>query len=462
MTTATLTLIPAQWRLLHDHLRSSTREERFAVLLVGHRRTGRNVDLFCQRVIPYTEPTWVDHTYGVRVSPEGVVQMMNAAKRAGAGIVEVHTHPGADGEVSFSPTDEKGHREMIRYALPEFKDGSPYGSMVIGGQSMTGAVWFTVDAPPVSLTSLRLSGSPHGLFEAGSDDGFDERRYTRQVDVVGRVGQCRLGQVRVAIVGVGGIGSIVARTLAYEGVRSFTLIDPDVVNRSNLNRLDGAAVCDAWFKCRKVKVLRRAIRWIAWKARVQIVPQSVFTPEAFERLVQADVLIGCTDNEATRLFLSEFAAAYLKPYIDIGSGIHVDKNKVINAAGGRVNVLLPGEGCLLCARAIDLTRANHELSRPELRRFSEAHGYVEGADVPAPAVMSLNQTVAAVATTEFKALVCGLREPVRYIRYDMLTGEAKPTKFTCRHDCLICRSYVGKGDSLNLAERYCGVSRRRH
>jgi len=48
--------------------------------------------------------------------------------------------------------------------------------------------------------------------------------------------QARLANSRVAVLGLGGIGSNVALQLAYAGVRNFTLLDPDKVEDSNLNR----------------------------------------------------------------------------------------------------------------------------------------------------------------------------------------------------------------------------------
>ena len=405
--------------------------------------------------MPYVDPTLIDDTYGIKLSPHGIVHMMNAATQAGTGIVEVHSHPGADESVRFSRTDEEGHCEIVHFALSSLRNGSPYGSMVAGRRSLSGLLWLAPSSQPLSIATFRVAGRPAPLFAELGDPrlAFDEGRYTRQVALLGREGQRKIGLVKVGIVGLGGTGSIVARTLAYEGVRSFVLVDHDNVTKSNLNRMDGATRWDARLHRKKVKVARREIRRIAPDSRITSVPRSLFSREAIEMLAESDIIFGCTHNHGTRLCLNEISAAYLKPYIDLGSGI-VAEDGVIREAGGRVTVVLPGEGCLLCACAVNPQVAGHELARTELREFAMEQGYVEGEDVPSPSVMSLNQTIAALAATEFKAVVAQLREPIRQVHYDLLRGTVSPVTFRARNKCLVCHGYVGKGDLLEIRQRY--------
>lgn len=72
--------------------------------------------------------------------------------------------------------------------------------------------------------------------------------------------------------------------------------------------------------------------------------------------------------------------------------------------------------------------------------------------------MSLNQAVAALAVTEFKALVTGLREPVRQILYDLLTAKVMPGVFSTGKGCVVCQQYVGLGDLLEIERRYAGLN----
>jgi molybdopterin/thiamine biosynthesis adenylyltransferase len=63
-------------------------------------------------------------------------------------------------------------------------------------------------------------------------------RYSRQIALpeVGAEGQAQLARTAVLIVGVGGLGSVVAQSLCAAGVGHLTVIDHDRVEESNLHR----------------------------------------------------------------------------------------------------------------------------------------------------------------------------------------------------------------------------------
>ena len=63
-------------------------------------------------------------------------------------------------------------------------------------------------------------------------------RYARHIVLpqVGGLGQRRLKEARVAVVGAGGIGSAVIPALAGAGIGTLTIIDSDVVEETNLQR----------------------------------------------------------------------------------------------------------------------------------------------------------------------------------------------------------------------------------
>ena len=63
-------------------------------------------------------------------------------------------------------------------------------------------------------------------------------RYARHIVLpqVGGVGQRKIWQARVAVIGAGGIGSAVIPALAGAGIGQITIIDDDVVELGNLHR----------------------------------------------------------------------------------------------------------------------------------------------------------------------------------------------------------------------------------
>lgn len=61
-------------------------------------------------------------------------------------------------------------------------------------------------------------------------------RFSRSELILGREGLARLAAARVAVFGIGGVGSYVAEGLARAGVGHFMLVDNDVVSLTNINR----------------------------------------------------------------------------------------------------------------------------------------------------------------------------------------------------------------------------------
>lgn len=81
-----------------------------------------------------------------------------------------------------------------------------------------------------------------------------EGRYSRNEALFGTEGQARIAGTKVTIVGLGGLGAHVAQQLAHLGIRSFVLVDFDVVTDSSLSRLVGAVDTDAAARTKKVEV----------------------------------------------------------------------------------------------------------------------------------------------------------------------------------------------------------------
>ncbi|MFZ8794241.1 MAG: HesA/MoeB/ThiF family protein, partial [Acidilobaceae archaeon] len=67
-------------------------------------------------------------------------------------------------------------------------------------------------------------------------DRIDVIRYSRQLPLLGALGQLRLLETSVAVVGLGGLGSLVSLYLAALGVGKLVIVDYDVVGVENLNR----------------------------------------------------------------------------------------------------------------------------------------------------------------------------------------------------------------------------------
>ena len=94
-----------------------------------------------------------------------------------------------------------------------------------------------------------------------------DERFSRQA-FLGAASDRILQKAGVAIVGLGGGGSHIVQQLAHIGVGDFLLIDPDVIEESNLNRLVGGTREDVAYNRPKTTIAERTIRNINPEARI--------------------------------------------------------------------------------------------------------------------------------------------------------------------------------------------------
>jgi len=445
------------WHRLREHLLRD-QSEHLAFLLA--RLSGNS--LLVRDLVEVSDEALEDGARrgGLSLRLSVLLDIMNKANRQQLMLVEAHSHPFCKHEVGFSAIDLEGQQELAAY-LADVSPGRLYAALVLGQEAVTGLVWSDSEKPtrldevrvvgPV-LERWRGDGIPRQSRTRTAGNGASGQHYHRQVLALGPGGQRLLQTTRVAVVGAGGIGSVVLQELAYLGVSAFLIIDDDAVEASNLNRLVGAS--PASVDRLKVDVMKDMIDQINPRASVEGLSCSIRESPALAAVRTADVIMGCVDTDSARLILNETALAYLIPYVDSGVGIEV-KDREIVEAGGRVVVWVPGRPCLLCSKDISPRIAAEELETPEEHKFRQTHGYVEGASVPEPAVISLNGTVASLAVTEFLALVTGLRPSNHYTYYDMLQQCAGRRVVRPNPGCIAC-AVEGLGDLANI-DRYCRV-----
>jgi len=130
-------------------------------------------------------------------------------------------------------------------------------------------------------------------------------RYARQIVLpqFGGIGQRKLKEARVAIVGAGGIGSAVIPALAGAGIGQLTIIDDDVVSIDNLHRQLIFRERDAGYSKADLalQVVNRINRFVVAKP----VQQRITPENARELLSGHDLVIDGSDNFATRLAVSD-------------------------------------------------------------------------------------------------------------------------------------------------------------
>lgn len=119
------------------------------------------------------------------------------------------------------------------------------------------------------------------------------RRFLRSEMLLGPGAMARLARSHVCVVGLGGVGSYAAETLARSGVGALTLIDHDVYSESNLNRQLGAltATVGRW----KAEVMAERAGEINPDCRVHPIVGR-YAPEDRERFWGGyDCVVDCID-----------------------------------------------------------------------------------------------------------------------------------------------------------------------
>ena len=148
-------------------------------------------------------------------------------------------------------------------------------------------------------------------------------RYSRHIllDEVGIEGQQRLLNAHALVIGAGGLGSPVALYLGSAGVDRITLIDHDTVELTNLQRQ--IAHSQARIGTPKVASAAAAINALNSGVSVETIQQRA-DAELLDRLVpQADVVLDCSDNFATRQAVNAACVKHGKPLVS-GAAIGFD------------------------------------------------------------------------------------------------------------------------------------------
>jgi molybdopterin/thiamine biosynthesis adenylyltransferase len=378
---------------------------------------------------------------GAALKPEFCVEMANRARASGAGVLLAHTHPGDLGVRGFSAVDDTCERPLASY----FERRVPHGTHFAAVFTASGAYARRLG----HTTPIPVAGIGRVLTLPTHDESEQLAQYDRQVRAFGAEGQRVIQQLEIAIVGLGGTGSIVAQQLAHLGARTYVLIDPDKVETTNLNRLVGAVPADVG--AFKVDIATRQIKAIIPSANCAPVVGDVLDEEVAARLVNVDFIFACTDSMASRALLNQLAYQHLIPCIDMGVGIGVIDGK-IQYITGRTQMLSPGLPCLVCTDKLDAEQVRRELMTEEQRRRDP---YIVGALVPQPAVISLNSTVSSAAIMMFLAAVTGIPSDARMVIYDAVRGSLRPAAMAPRPHCIAC-SYdgaLGRASTWQLPRR---------
>ncbi len=256
------------------------------------------------------------------------------------------------------------------------------------------------------------------------------QRYSRHIILteIGGVGQRKLLNAKVALIGAGGLGSPTALYLAAAGVGTLGIIDFDDVDLSNLHRqiLHGHAQIGR----PKVDSGRDRIGDVNPDVNVVGHPVALTSDNAMEILGQYDIIVNGCDNFATRYLVNDACYLLKKPLVD-GSIFRFE---------GQATVFMPGEGCYRC-----------------LFPSPPPAGVVPSC-AEAGVLGVLPGIIGVIQATETVKLILGLGETLvnRLLLFDAMTMEFREVKLRRDPDCPLCGDRPTITELIDY-EAFCGA-----
>jgi molybdopterin/thiamine biosynthesis adenylyltransferase len=394
----------------------------------------------------------LDH---IAITSRSYVDALQYADASDQCFIFAHSHPGARDAVDFSAVDDLEESALFTTAFN--RNGvsigrSLHGSIVMGGPDhILGRVWLpgdvTARVEKVSIIGRRF----RYLFPPNASTEPIAPFFDRQVRAFGPDVQWLLQQLQVGLVGVGGTGSAALEELVRLGIGNVTVIDPQLLEESNVNRVYGSGRWDDGVA--KVAIAGRLVNDIGLGTKVTLVRDTIAFEDAARTLLDCDIVFGCSDDHLGRLILSRFALTQYVPVFDVSVSIDSGRG-VLRGVTGRVTTLLPDEACLVCRERISVDRAAAEamaLVNPKQLERLQREGYAAELAGNAPAVIPYTTTVSALAVSELLHRVTGFMGQDRnsselLILFDEPT--IRPNRRKGRSTCFCQRGETyGSGDT---------------
>ncbi len=443
------------YRTLREHLFPSDGNEAVAVLLCG-RRPGTGLHVLCAHQLVLIPHDACTERTPLKVSwPSSLLlPHLQTAVRCGLAVVKIHGH--REEYHFFSELDDASDRDLFGSVYGWFDGNEPHASCVMLPSGEVFGRVVTEQGGFHPLHSVAVAGDDYQFWPASIGSplpGFTQRH----AQVFGQGTTDRLRQLSAAVVGCSGTGSPLIEQLVRLGIGRLVLVDPDVVEEKNLNRILHATVADAAAKRPKVEVIRRAIEETGLGTELITLQRNLVDPDVVKHVAECDVVFGCMDGAEGRNLLNRLATFYCQPYFDVGVRLEADGMGGVSQVCGGVHYLQPGGSSLISRGVIspeDIEAEALRRSDPEEYERRIKVGYIRGIRENRPAVISVNMHFASMAVNEFLARLHPYRDDPNELyawvstsltqmhTYPKMDGDA----------CLRLAKHVGRGDKKPMLD----------
>lgn len=437
-----LRVLKSEWRPFVNKLRARMDVESAGIIL-AERLHGGDV-LLARHLLVVPDAAYIIRKRDrLRIDPIALNRLIRPARDRSLSVLTIHTHPGTD-VPWFSTADDVGDSVLMPSLFAQMP--GPHGSLVIAGD--TGIVCARAWTSAGNIVPVNLHEVGSGIHVTLPDEsGGPGNWFDRQRLALGEVGQRALRELHVAVVGLGGTGSVTFAQLVHLGIRQITVIDGDLVEDTNVSRIIGATVADAGASW-KVDVAARYAAAVGLGTKVNVIRGHLGRDVAPDILAGCDAVFSCVDAHLPRALLNRLSYDKSILLFDMGSAFRV-REGIPTEGSGRVVVAGPGRPCLACWGHIDANQIRIESLPMNERAQQVAEGYISGADVPQPSVIAFNTVVAGAAVVEFLRAVtefAGADDPPARLGFDFTTGAVRRNRLAATSGCKICQSALAHND----------------
>lgn len=413
--------------------------EAAAALVVVPGRTMNGTRLIVRAVLVAAAQDYSERSSSrVTLTPAFIARALKRARLDGGGVILVHTHP-MQGVPAFSVVDDAA-RALLAPVLHGRSPG-PHGFLVLGTKGFRGEIFSSRGDVLFEVSLLQEVGRRVTTYAQHSDAEVLEAFFDRNIRALGREGQLALRALNVGVVGVGGTGSVVVEELARLGVGTLTVIDPEPVEETNLNRLLGARSGDVGRS--KVSVAGTSARRARADVQVREIADTIIEERAWRALLDCDFVMCCTDSHGSRAVLNQLAYQYRLPMIDIGVRIDA-RDGVVTGMSTRVQMLAEPLACLNCSPLLDPVAI-----RRDLLGDKSTDRYIVGTYEPQPAVISINAASSSTAVSMFLSAVVGFPGNARHLIGRPIDGVVRAVSTPRNDACIVCAPQyaLARGDT---------------
>ncbi|MDD2612848.1 MAG: ThiF family adenylyltransferase [Bacteroidales bacterium] len=391
------------YEILERHLLPADGREAVAVALCG-----RSHDSESEYLLIY-DLTLIPHDQCISREPdllhwstERIQHYFEKISKNDFALLKIHSHPG--GHEKFSKTDNISDHEFFDSAFGWSMSDKPHASAVMLPDGKIFGRFFFNDLHHEPIDKISIAGDTVKQF-TGSINIDNSDFALRTIQAFGELTYQSLSKMTVGVVGCSGTGSPVIEQLVRLGIRKLVLIDPDIVERKNLNRILNTTNEDAEKEKPKVLAIADAIIKIGLSTIVDSRQVNLYDDvDALKALIKCDVIFGCMDSVDGRHLLNQLSSFYLLPYFDLGVKLEADGLGGINKICGSVHYLQPGKSSLITRGVYtteDLRASSQYRKNPKEFESLRKNAYIKNVNVNNPAVISVNMQVASHAVNEF-------------------------------------------------------------